>query len=80
VLAGYIGVPAGAGITSWASGWRRRLPHRLADRRRSRRSGREEAAAEGEGEEHDAGDIALERTLMGVSSDALGGLLVARFI
>ena len=81
VLAGYIGVPAGLGGHNELGAWLAPSFAAPVEAGAVADAGaaRAEAAAEGEAEE--AGDIALERTLMGVSSAiAIGGLLVAWFI
>jgi NADH-quinone oxidoreductase subunit L len=81
VGAGYIGVPAALGGHNALGTW---LAPSFAPPVAG--SGATEAAAAGEAAEgaeeaHDAEHIALERTLMGVSSAiAIGGLLVAAFI
>jgi len=83
VLAGYIGVPAGLGGHNELGAWLAPSFAAPVEAGAVAEAGaaRAEAAAEGEAEEHGADEIALERTLMGVSSAiAVGGLLVAWFI
>jgi NADH-quinone oxidoreductase subunit L len=83
VLAGYIGVPAGLGGHNELGAWLAPSFAAPVEAGAAAEAGaaRAEAAAEGEAEEHGAEEIALERTLMGVSSAiAVGGLLVAWFI
>jgi NADH-quinone oxidoreductase subunit L len=83
VLAGYIGVPAGLGGHNELGAWLAPSFAAPVEAGAVAEAGaaRAEAAAEGEAEEHGAEEIALERTLMGVSSAiAVGGLLVAWFI
>ena len=83
VFAGYIGVPAGLGGHNELGAWLAPSFAAPVEAGAVAEAGaaRAEAAAEGESEEHGAGEIALERTLMGVSSAiAIGGLLVAWFI
>jgi NADH-quinone oxidoreductase subunit L len=75
VLAGYVGIPAALGGHNALGAWL--APSFAAPVEPGAVA---EAAAEGE-EVHDAEHIALERTLMGVSSGiAVGGLLLAAFI
>ncbi|HZI78107.1 MAG TPA: NADH-quinone oxidoreductase subunit L [Vicinamibacterales bacterium] len=81
VAAGYVGVPAALGGHNALGAWLApsfAAPVEAGAIAAAAAPG--EAAAEGE-EAHDAEHIALERTLMGVSSAiAIGGLLVAAFI
>jgi NADH-quinone oxidoreductase subunit L len=82
VFAGYIGVPAGLGGHNELGAWLAPSFAAPVEAGAVAEAGaaRAEAAAEA-AEEHEAGEIALERTLMGVSSAiAVGGLLVAWFI
>jgi len=82
VLAGYIGVPAGLGGHNELGAWLAPSFAAPVEAGAVAEAGaaRAEAAAEA-AEEHEAGEIGLERTLMGVSSAiAIGGLLVAWFI
>jgi NADH-quinone oxidoreductase subunit L len=78
VLAGYVGVPAALGGHNALGAWL--APSFAAPVQAGAAAEAGEAAAEGE-EAHDAEHIALERTLMAVSSTiAIVGLLVAGFI
>ena len=79
VAAGYVGIPAALGGHNALGAW---LEPSFAPpvAEGAAVAGTEAAAAEGE-EAHDAEHVALERTLMGVSSAiAIGGLLLAAFI
>jgi len=81
VLAGYIGVPAALGGHNALGAWL--APSFAPPVEGGAIAGEADTAAEGAGEAeaHDEEHIALERTLMGVSSAiAIGGLLVAAFI
>ena len=81
VLAGYVGVPAALGGHNGLGAWL--APSFAPPVEGAAVAGEAAAAAEGAGEAevHDEEHIALERTLMGVSSAiAIGGLLVAAFI
>jgi NADH-quinone oxidoreductase subunit L len=78
VAAGYVGVPAALGGHNALGAWL--APSFAAPVEATVAEAGAEAAVEGE-EAHDAEHIALERTLMGVSSGiAIGGLLLASFI
>jgi NADH-quinone oxidoreductase subunit L len=85
VAAGYVGIPAALGGHNALGAWLAPSfapPVAGSGLAEAAVAGAEatEAAAEGE-EAHDAEHIALERTLMGVSSAiAIGGLLLASFI
>jgi NADH-quinone oxidoreductase subunit L len=78
VAAGYVGIPAALGGHNALGAWL--APSFAAPVEATVAEAGAEAAVEGE-EAHDAEHIALERTLMGVSSGiAVGGLLLASFI
>jgi NADH-quinone oxidoreductase subunit L len=80
VLAGYIGVPAGLGGHNALGAWLAPSFAPPVAEGAAVAGAAEPAGAEG-GEAHDADHLALERTLMGVSSAiAIGGLIVAAFI
>jgi NADH-quinone oxidoreductase subunit L len=82
VGAGYVGVPAALGGHNALGAWLAPSFAAPVDAGAVAQAGAEAAGEVGEGEEvHDAEHIALERTLMGVSSGiAIGGLLLAAFI
>ena len=78
VAAGYVGIPAALGGHNALGAWLE--PSFAPPVAEGAAVAGVEAAAEGE-EAHDAEHVALERTLMGVSSAiAIGGLLLAAFI
>ena len=83
VGAGYVGVPAGLGGHNALGAWLAPsfAPPVAGSGLAERSAAGVEPTGAPEGEGHDAEHLALERTLMGVSSAiAIGGILVAAFI